>query len=335
MTTQFVVITSISDPTKAVRAFSKMENSATIVVGDKKSPDSWSCPNVDYLSLERQDICFSKFSKLIPQNHYSRKNIGYLYAIKSGAQSIYETDDDNIPKPDWFIPGFEIDAEVTARDIGFINVYSFFSDTGAWPRGLPLERILSPEATVSRDSLTTQKVKVGIWQGLADGDPDVDAIYRLTVGKYFSFFDKPPVILSKGTLCPYNSQNTTTTYDLFPTLYLPSFVSFRFTDILRGIVGQIVCWQSGYLLGFHKATVFQERNTHNLMKDFVDEIPMYLQVERAAEAVAESTNPNSNAAENLLEAYKTLSREGIVPDKELLLVDCWLEELTALQSSGQ
>ena len=25
--------------------------------------------------------------------------------------------------------------------------------------------------------------RVGVWQGLADGDPDVDAIYRLTVGE--------------------------------------------------------------------------------------------------------------------------------------------------------
>ena len=28
-------------------------------------------------------------------NHFSRKNIGYLYAIHHGAQQIYDTDDDN------------------------------------------------------------------------------------------------------------------------------------------------------------------------------------------------------------------------------------------------
>ncbi|VDM75263.1 unnamed protein product [Strongylus vulgaris] len=32
-----------------------------------------------------------------PENSYTRKNIGYLYAIKNGAKWIYDTDDDNKP----------------------------------------------------------------------------------------------------------------------------------------------------------------------------------------------------------------------------------------------
>jgi hypothetical protein len=33
---------------------------------------------------------------LLPTHSYTRKNIGYLYAIAHGAQRIYETDDDNV-----------------------------------------------------------------------------------------------------------------------------------------------------------------------------------------------------------------------------------------------
>jgi len=32
-------------------------------------------------------------TKYIPFNSYSRKNIGYLYAIQHGAREIFETDD--------------------------------------------------------------------------------------------------------------------------------------------------------------------------------------------------------------------------------------------------
>lgn len=31
----------------------------------------------------------------LPWNAYSRKNVGYLWAIQHGARTVYETDDDN------------------------------------------------------------------------------------------------------------------------------------------------------------------------------------------------------------------------------------------------
>ena len=38
-------------------------------------------------------------ANLLPKNHYTRKNLGYLYAIKNGADAIIDTDDDNFPDP--------------------------------------------------------------------------------------------------------------------------------------------------------------------------------------------------------------------------------------------
>ena len=68
--------------------------------------------------------------------------------------------------------------------------------------------------------------------------------------------------------------------EFFPLLYLPSFVTFRFTDILRGFVAQPILWKAGFNLGFTEATVFQERNAHNYVRDFESEIPMYLHTEK-------------------------------------------------------
>ena len=51
-------------------------------------------------------------------------------------------------------------------------------------------------------------------------------------------------------------------------MYLPAFVSFRFTDILRGYVAQRIMWDYGLRLGFLPPNVFQKRNEHDLMADF-------------------------------------------------------------------
>jgi hypothetical protein len=40
--------------------------------------------------------------KFLPSKHYARKNLGYLIAIKNGAEIIIETDDDNIPEKNFW-----------------------------------------------------------------------------------------------------------------------------------------------------------------------------------------------------------------------------------------
>jgi hypothetical protein len=70
-----------------------------LVVGDKKTPDSWSYKEVFFLDIKDQ-IELSKKYKIInqiPFNSYSRKMIAYLYAIEHKAKYIYEPDDDNSP----------------------------------------------------------------------------------------------------------------------------------------------------------------------------------------------------------------------------------------------
>jgi hypothetical protein len=320
-----IVITSIFNPTEAVFAFSKMYDYQLIVVGDKKTPEDWHCNNVDYISLIQQETFDFELAKVLPYNHYCRKMLGYLKAIKNGADYIVDTDDDNIPKDKWNFPEFEQKYDCTSEDRGFVNIYQLYTKQKIWARGLPLN-LINRQFELEKD-LTAKNCKVGIWQGLADEDPDVDAIYRLTNDTPCYFEEREPVVLSKGTISPFNTQNTMIRKELFPLMYLPTYVTFRFTDILRGLVAQPIMWLYGYQLGFINATVIQKRNPHDYMKDFISEIPMYQHCERVIELVSNSISKSESIETNLYNAYKSLLKENIVCDKEMITLDAWLKDI--------
>jgi hypothetical protein len=165
---------------------------------------------------------------------------------------------------------------------------------------------------------------------LADSDPDVDAIYRLVDNTEIFFDKRTPIVLAEGTLCPFNSQNTLVRRELFPLLYLPAYVTFRFTDILRGLVAQPIMWAHGYRLGFTEATVIQVRNPHDYVKDFESEIPCYLHPNRVIAAVTRAIDPSNTVGENLRLAYAELAKENIVTAQEIELLDLWLADVTTL-----
>lgn len=330
MSKSFIIITSIFQPTEAVEKFSKIKDKALIVVGDKKSPADWSCNSVKFLSVKDQEELGFETGAKLPFNHYGRKLMGYLYAIQNGAEVIIDTDDDNIPYENWAFPPFEGEFEKTQQDIGFINMYKYFTSHHIWPRGFPLDLILSDAFTKNNASLTNGHAKVGIWQGLADSDPDVDAIYRLIDNKEIYFDKRAPIVLNEGAICPFNSQNTAVVKELFPLLYLPSYVTFRYTDILRGLVAQPIMWKHGYQLGFTEATVKQLRNPHDYLKDFESEIPCYLYPQKVIDWVSAALKEGNTVAEDLYAAYEALHANNIVSDAELELLTLWIKDINTL-----
>lgn len=324
-----IVITSIFNPTEAVILFSKMSEYQLIVVGDKKTPENWYYENVRFLSMQEQEKLNFSLVKILPINHYCRKMIGYLEAIQNGASCIVDTDDDNIPKNNWSFPEFEGKYDCIPENNGFVNVYQLYTKKKIWPRGLPLNLINKVFDLDS--SLICKDCKIGIWQGLADEDPDVDAIYRLTNDSICYFNERKPIVLDKGTVSPFNTQNTMIRKELFALLYLPTYVTFRFTDILRGLVAQPIMWLNNYQLGFTNATVVQKRNPHDYMKDFISEIPMYQYCEKVIELVASATSHDNSIDANLYNAYELLLKSNIVCDQEMRTLEAWLTDLTNLK----
>lgn len=325
----FAVSTSIFKPSIVYNKIVKFNNINLIVVGDLKTPNKWKMEGVTYLSPAKQDGLKYNILKLLPWNHYSRKLVGYLYAIQQGADIILDIDDDNLPYRNWGEIPKEKEYNLVSN-IGPVNVYSFFTENHVWPRGFPLESILSEDKFKCKNVLVNKCLPVGIWQSLVDGNTDVDAIYRLTNNKPVKFEVKKPLVLSPNTWCPFNSQNTLFTKEMFPLLYLPGYVSFRFTDILRGLVAQPVMWSAGRILGFTQSTTKQERNPHHLLSDFESEIPFYLHSSKIMNIAQKLVSKKNSIDENLLSVYQGLHREGIVSLKELSLLQFWLSDLESL-----
>jgi hypothetical protein len=325
------VITTIQEPTPAVRALGQRLQAAgakMFVAGDRKGPARFELPGTRFLDLEAQKQSRFQLGRALPVGHYARKNIAYLAAIAEGAGVLYETDDDNAPLPSWLPRSQQVDA-VAAKASGWVNVYRAFSAGRIWPRGMPLDSIVASMAHPVPLAADSTRVRAPIQQGLANGSPDVDAVWRLVLDAPFDFDDGPSVWLPPGAWCPFNSQSTWWWPDVFPLLYLPSFCSFRMTDIWRSFIAQRCLWELGLGMVFHAPEVFQDRNEHDLMRDFNDEVPGY-QRNRELAIVLERTGlePGIDAVgENLGRCYAALTAEGFFPAQELELVETWLADL--------
>ncbi len=329
-----IVITSIAGPDHPVLNLFAEECSLRripfVVAGDVKSPGDFAIPGCDFLSVDAQKKLSFHVSALIPDRHYSKKNIAYLKAMKDGAEVIVETDDDNIPLADfWLSRSNELTGHLL-EDKGWVNTYRYFSDTGIWPRGFCLNMLSEKTSDTRIDD--TGAYDCPVQQGLADKNPDVDAIYRLTMPLPVYFKRNSTIVLGKQSICPFNSQNTTWFKKAFALLYLPSYCSFRMTDIWRSFVTQRILWTCNWNLAFHYATVYQERNEHNLMKDFEDEISGYINNEQLMnELIALDLKQGSEfICENLLTCYKKIVEKGYIHEKELVILDAWIKDITQL-----
>lgn len=320
-------LTTINAPNACLRALDEGARGAGVpffIAGDTKTPAGFTLPGATYLSIEEQGRRFPRLCALLPVKHYTRKNTAYLAAIKAGAGEIQETDDDNFPRAGFWRREAWSAADVVRGAGPWLNVYGLFGAPRCWPRGLPLEFVQRSSGVSSRARGLTRGL---IAQGLADENPDVDAVYRLTHELPVSFADAPAVVLAPGTWCPFNSQNTVFAREVFSLLYLPSHCSFRMTDIWRSFVAQRCLWELGEGVVFHGSTVWQERNEHNLLRDFADEVPGYLNNDRIRVALEAARLVAGDTPGNLVLCYEALVAGGFVPGEELALVRAWISEL--------
>jgi hypothetical protein len=329
-----LVITTISAPTRAMQEFAAKSRSHGIdfvVVGDSASPTDFHLDNCDYYSIRRQLRSDFQYASAAPLRHYARKNIGYLVAIAGGADILVESDDDNFPLQNFWAERFRIRRAHLLKNAGWTNAYSHFSSAAVWPRGFPLDSIRQPLPLPA--DMPVGAADCPIQQGLCNGDPDVDAIYRLVNGMPVEFEDRTSLALSDRSWCPFNSQNTSWWRDAFPLLYLPGTCSMRMTDIWRSLVAQRIAWTNGWSILFHSPSVFQERNVHDLMSDFNQEIQGYLHNRKIAERLdILSLRPGiSNLPLNLQLCYEELAHLGMVAHSELKLLEAWLVDVAELQ----
>ena len=314
------VITTINNPNEAISRWS--EKSQVIIIGDRKTPKEWHHENCDYYDLKRQKETGLEIVDLLPENHYSRKNIGYLLAMNQ--DKIYDTDDDNFPNEKWTERSIDTEVSHTSNQ-DWCNIYEPLTSGQIWPRGFPLELI--KQKTILYELSETKRCP--IQQGLADVSPDVDAIWRLLYGHNVFFWIKKSIWL-KESWSTFNSQATWWFPEAYPLLYLPSMASFRMTDIFRSLVAQRCMWEMGYGIVFHSPSeVVQERNKHDLRMDFTHEIMGYLKNKLISEELRK-IKLGSDIYKNLELCYIHLTQMRVINKKELPILKSWINDVKGI-----
>lgn len=214
--------------------------------------------------------------------------------------------------------------EKTCTEKGFVNIYKIYTNAHIWPRGIPPnhESILKKPNIIENNETT---LPYAVIQGLVNNDPDVDAYYRINVNDGpFNFKIDPgyDIVMGKYCICPFNTQNTFwTDPSMFYAMYLPVSVTFRYTDILRGVIALYQLWKNDKTIKFTFPTAIQKRNEHDLKADYESEVSMYNTIELVVELL------NSNKDATLIEIYSILENNKIVGPSEMDTLVEWMNAI--------
>ena len=356
---KWAVVTTIFEVSESVRRQVKLRGWCLVVVFDKRSVETYDAgwtpgegnSAVVYLRPEDQTDLQNEFVNALPWNHFGRKNVGYLYAIMHGAKVIWDFDDDNSLK--FWIPGAappgapSLDAAVPEDDDDNIDVlepkdhkwptYNPYPVLGApslpsWPRGLPLDDIkVQNSSNTPLHSVTIKARSIGVLQSLAEYQPDVDAIYRLTMPIPF-FFNRPKenkhLMIPKGSLTPYNAQATLHFRAGFFGLFLPITVAGRVSDIWRSFITQRLFWDVGLQFGFiARPLVVQDRNVHSNIGDLESEWDLYMKSKPLMKFLLEWKGEGQTIIERTEELWIALYQRQYVELHDVELVQLWLHSL--------
>lgn len=352
---RWIVVTSIFQPSPATRMLGKMTRQGWcyVVVADENGPSEYDdVEGVIYLTVERQRALHFQIVDHIPWRHFGRKNIGYLYAIAHGAKVIYDTDDDNRLKKEE-IPILGVAPGETLPRMSKVNVsrpwvdplrsarlfnpYPSFRPTCGhiWPRGFPLDHVQghgNENWTLSAAQLDQPPA---VQQYLADEDPDVDAVFRLTRKLPCNFDGLPPELpevlaTPPNVFLPYNAQATVHLYEAFWGLLLPVTVHGRVSDIWRAYLTQKLLWDVGQVVSFTPPHVVHDRVAHDYLKDFHSEQDLYYKSTAMVSFLARWTSDAPTLVERLEQLWAALYARGFVELGDLQLAQAWIRDLLAL-----
>jgi hypothetical protein len=320
-----VVITTINKPTKAILKHIDNRDYDVIIVGDKKTPDNYKKLKCIYLDVSSQEKLFPELSGLLPYNHYCRKNLGYLYAIKKGYKIIYETDDDNIPYDNFdSVLQYKDVRMITERSDRWINIFKYFTNNAhIWPRGFPLTLLKNKPNYLIQSTYN----KPSIINGLVENDPDVDAVFRIvcTHQDEIKWDINKHILIDNNNMCVFNTQNTFwLNSELFVSLLIPCSVSFRYCDILRGIINNIILKRTNNYMMYSSPNVIQNRNEHNLISDFKSEYEMYIHNEKILKYIENNIENTTSVKETLLLIYNNLLLNGVITQKDIDILNRWI-----------
>jgi hypothetical protein len=364
----WAVVTTINEPTTAIHRVATLDKWCIVIVADTQTPQGYlkhlfqfmarnmtnqfQPRNIHYLAIEDQKRVMNQavgmtaeFLKAIPYRHFSRKNIGYFYAIQRKAKFIFDFDDDNLlllhsdgtvvdPVPDeegLHSVRIPVVGNKAFNHHDLMNV----SVADSWARGFPLDRI-QEIATRGREAYTSSYKlsmnKIAVMQICADDNPDVDAIHRLTKPLPITFAreSSPLLVPAWSAMSPYNAQAAIHTQQAQWATLLPTTVPGRVSDIWRGYFAQAIFRYVGLSLVFVAPIVAQIRNVHNYMADFSAELDLYVKTSKLIDFLSDEWSPSldANSVPSLMEdLWIALYERGYIDVEDVHLVQCWLGAL--------
>jgi hypothetical protein len=284
-----ITITTINTPVIIEKLYTQIiENFSVtlIIIGDIKSPitnvrycEKYRKENfeIKYFTIEDQYKYFFEFEELLdhlPLNSFSRRNLGDLFAIMNKYDYIIKIDDDNFPIDNNFILDHINSFNFTPRntlttDNGWFNVCQTLTEKSMipfYPRGFPYSYRWQGNTTVEAEKITRIGVNAGLWVG----DPDIDALTRLTFPIQVTGFEEklfgPNFVLSQGTWAPINTQNTCFNREFSLISFVSPYVG-RFDDIFSGYILRKIADRLQIGISYGKPIVNQKRNLHDIWKD--------------------------------------------------------------------
>jgi hypothetical protein len=294
-----IITTTINYPDLLIKyakdsvSASKKHHINFIIAGDLKTPAKTKglCAKIQrkykieciYLDPKEQIKYLTKFHKLkkyLKWNSVQRRNIAFLKAIETGSEIIITIDDDNFLETKNFIKTHiknfsQKSHTMISSNNGWYNVCNLLKEknnNSFFHRGYPVSK------RKLNCKISTQKVKdkkIAINAGLWLGDPDVDAVTRLSnniIATKYKF--KNNFILDKKTNSPFNSQNTAINSKIAPCYFLSADVG-RMDDIYASYVAKKICDHLDYFISYGEPIVRQDRNNHNLWRDLELETPYH------------------------------------------------------------
>lgn len=276
---KFIITTTINEPTIATKKFCKIAQEKDwkfVIAGDTKTPhESYyklaeDYSNFKYLHPDDQQNLYPALSDVIGWKSIQRRNIALIYAYDQGADVVATIDDDNIPYDNWgdnLMVGQWKELDIYEHKI--YNVFDPLSPTyydDLWHRGYPIELVPNKNEIEYKGK---QERKVLIQADFWDGDPDIDAICRLSKMPVCKFEDFEP--FASTQIAPFNSQNTFLAREVIPYYSVLPHAG-RMDDIWGAyIVQKYFPWSVVY----SKATVYQDRNEQDLVTNLENEVIGY------------------------------------------------------------
>lgn len=271
---KIIVTTTINAPTEAILKYANMSDWHLVVAGDLKTPhDSYqNLDNVSYLSPEKQEEMSKVLSESIGWNSIQRRNFALLQAYNMGADIVATIDDDNIPKSNWgekVFVGKEVEVDMYNTSLDVFDPIFVTEHKQYWHRGFPLQYVAKRSCTKEGKQKIDCLVQADFW----DGDPDVDAICRMVHSPNVEFSKFAPFASQKIT--PFNSQNTFLDRRVLPYYMMIPHIG-RMDDIWGAyLLQKLYPDLNKPFVVFNEATVYQDRNVHDLTKDFNGEVIGY------------------------------------------------------------